>query len=93
MYRIRLIPVNYENVKHTPPVHCPFCWFSAVGNQSKPGHGAHKKSCLNICLIFDFVPVRAVLRLSLGPRTRKVQLCATRDGVQPSEPAGKVKRQ
>lgn len=57
----------------------------------KPGHGTHKKSCLNICLIFDFVPVRAVLRLSLGPRARKVRLCAPKDGVQPSELPGKVK--
>lgn len=62
-----------------------------LGIWVKSGHGAHKKSCLNICLIFDFGPVRAVLRLSLGSRARKVQLCATKDEVQPSELPGNGK--
>lgn len=88
MYRINLILIIMKIWNIFILYFLIFVHFQLLG-KDRAWHT--QKSCLNICLKFDFVPVRAVLMLSLGPRARKVLLCTTKDRVQPSELPGNEK--
>lgn len=56
MYRINLIPITCENMKHIPPVNSHICSFSAVGNLGEAGAWRTQEKLHKYLLNIRFCP-------------------------------------
>lgn len=71
MYRINLIPINYDNIKHIPPVDCRICSCSAVGNLDDVGPWRTQEKLLKYLLNIGFCPPESSSQTVSGTEGRE----------------------